>query len=60
VVRGGAVSEDPAARWSAEELRGEILRLREDMLHASGELRFEDAARLRDRLRELERLELAR
>jgi excinuclease ABC subunit B len=59
-ARGSKVSEDPAARWTVEQLRGEILRLREDMLHASSELRFEDAARLRDRLRELERLELAR
>ena len=37
-----------------------LLRLREEMLHAAEELRFEDAARLRDRLRQLEQLELAR
>jgi excinuclease UvrABC nuclease subunit len=30
------------------------------MLHAATELRFEDAARLRDRIKKLEKLELAR
>jgi len=51
---------DEAADWSGERLRGEILRVREDMLRSAGELRFEEAAKLRDRLSELERLELAR
>jgi excinuclease ABC subunit B len=51
---------DPARDWPVERLRGEIARVREDMLHAAEELRFEDAARLRDRLQELEQLELAR
>ena len=51
---------DEAASWSDDRLRGEIARLRDDMRHAAEELRFEEAARLRDRLRELERLELAR
>jgi len=48
------------AGWDAERLRGEVARLRDDMLRAASELRFEEAARLRDRLRKLERLELAR
>jgi excinuclease ABC subunit B len=56
----GARAEDQAWSWAPERLRGEIVKLREDMLHASGEMRFEDAARLRDRLRELEQLELGR
>jgi excinuclease UvrABC nuclease subunit len=37
-----------------------MAKLRDEMLHAAGEMRFEDAAKLRDRLRELEALELAR
>ncbi len=59
-ARGERVAEDPARRFSAEKLRGEILKLREDMLHAAEELRYEDAARARDRLKELEALELSR
>ncbi|HED65857.1 MAG TPA: excinuclease ABC subunit UvrB [Planctomycetes bacterium] len=51
---------DEALGWSAERLRGEIARLRDDMLHAAEELRFEEAARLRDRLGVLEELSLAR
>jgi excinuclease ABC subunit B len=58
--RGATVAEDPAAAWEPERLRGELLKLREDMNQAATELRFEDAASLRDRLRELERLELMR
>ncbi len=57
---GDRSAADPARGWSSEKLRGEILKLREDMLHAAGELRYEDAARARDRLKELEALELAR
>ena len=34
--------------------------MRADMLLAAGELRFEDATGLRDRLKELEELELSR
>jgi len=51
---------DPAREWPIERLRGEIARVREDMLHAATQLRFEDAAKLRDRLKQLEELELAR
>jgi excinuclease ABC subunit B len=60
-ARGGKVAEsDPARSWDAAKLRGEMAKLRDEMLHAAGEMRFEDAAKLRDRLRELEALELAR
>jgi excinuclease ABC subunit B len=58
--RGARVSEAPERAWSPQKLRGEILKLREEMLHAAAELRFEDAARLRDRVKQLEALELAR
>jgi excinuclease ABC subunit B len=57
---GGAGAADPAREWSTEELRGELARLRDDMRHAAEELRFEEAAKLRDRIRELEGLELSR
>ncbi len=60
-ARGGKVAEsDPARSWDAGKLRGEMAKLREEMLHAASEMRFEDAAKLRDRLRELEALELSR
>jgi excinuclease ABC subunit B len=48
------------AGWDVDKLRGELARLRDDMLRAASELRFEEAARLRDRLKRLEKLELAR
>ncbi len=51
---------DEAESWNVERLRGEIYRVREDMLRAAGELRFEEAAKLRDRLATLEKIELAR
>ena len=61
LARGGRVAEsDPALGWDAGKLRGEMAKLRDEMLHAAGEMRFEDAAKLRDRLKELEALELAR
>ncbi len=62
VALGGAskVAEDPALEWKPKRLRAEIEKLRADMLRAAGELQFEEAARLRDRLSELEALELAR
>jgi len=49
-----------ARSWDVERLRGEIARIGDEMRHAAEELRFEEAAKLRDRLRELERLELSR
>jgi len=52
--------EPAAAAMDADALRGELARLRDDMLRAATELRFEEAAALRDRLKKLERLELAR
>jgi len=62
VPAGGAskVAEDPAASWDTARLRAEIEKLRADMLRAAGELAFEEAAKARDRLRELEALELGR
>ena len=56
----GKVAEDEALTWGTPRLRGEIQKLQADMTLAAGELRFEDAASLRDRLRELEALELSR
>jgi excinuclease ABC subunit B len=46
--------------WEPAKLRGEIAKVRADMLTASRELRFEDAARMRDQLKELEDIELKR
>ena len=59
-ARGGKVAEDEARQWDTPRLRGEIQKLRADMALAAGELRFEDAASIRDRLKELEELELSR
>jgi excinuclease ABC subunit B len=60
-LRGARVAEgDPAAKWDVGRLRGEMAKLRDEMLHAAQELRFEDAAKLRDRLKQLEQLELSR
>jgi excinuclease ABC subunit B len=56
----GGAPRDEAESWDLGRLRGEILRVREDMLHAATELRFEEAAKLRDRLTRLEKLELSR
>ncbi len=58
--RGKAVAEDPAASWDADRLRGELVKLREDMRNAAEQMRFEAAAELRDRIRALEELELRR
>ena len=44
----------------ANEPHGEIEKQRADMLMAAGELRFEEAVKLRDRLNELEAIELSR
>ncbi|MFT7667729.1 MAG: excinuclease ABC subunit B [Planctomycetota bacterium] len=57
---GSKGTEDPASRWKMPRLRAEIEKLRADMLRAAGELAFEEAARVRDRLRELESMELSR
>jgi len=57
VAEGG---DDPAEGWPVERLRGEIAKLHDEMRHAADELRFEEAARMRDRLRLLERMELER
>jgi len=51
---------DEAETWPVARLRGEIEHLRADMLLAAEELRFEEAAGLRDRLNQLEDLELKR
>jgi excinuclease ABC subunit B len=48
------------AEWTPERLRGEIARAQDEMRRAAEELRFEEAAKLRDRIKRLERLELAR
>ncbi|MFT4539366.1 MAG: excinuclease ABC subunit B [Planctomycetota bacterium] len=48
------------ASWTPERLRGEVAKVRNDMLLAAKELRFEEAASLRDRLSVLETLELSR
>ena len=53
-------SEDDPRSWPTKRLRGEIARVRADMLLAANELRFEEATTLRDRLKELEEIELSR
>jgi excinuclease ABC subunit B len=62
--KGGRASDSgpdaDAWSWPADRLRGEIEKTRADMLHAASELRFEDAARLRNRLQRLEQVLLAR
>jgi len=51
---------EEADDWDAARIRGEIQRLKADMQIAAGELRYEDAAGMRDRIRKLEELELRR
>ena len=51
---------DEAESWTATELRGELARLRADMLRAAEELAFEEAASARDRIKVLERIELGK
>lgn len=53
-------SEDDPKTWPVGRLRGEIAQVRADMLLAANELRFEEATSLRDRLKVLEAVELAR
>jgi excinuclease ABC subunit B len=57
---GPEKAEDDPRGWPVQRLRGEIERTRADMLLAAGELRFEEATSLRDRLKELEEIELSR
>ncbi len=57
---GQGPAEDDPKGWPVQRLRGEIERTRADMLLAAGELRFEEATSLRDRLKELEGIELSR
>jgi excinuclease ABC subunit B len=59
---GPVLDEDEEEREAKtpELLRGEIAQLRADMQRAASELRFEEAARLRDKLRRLEKIELER
>ena len=52
--------QDEAHGWTAAELRGELARLRADMLRAAEELAFEEAASVRDRIKVLEKLELGK
>ncbi|TAJ14188.1 MAG: excinuclease ABC subunit B, partial [Planctomycetota bacterium] len=54
-----AVVEDPRL-WPPQKLRDEIESLRGQMLRAATELRYEEAASLRDRVKQLETLELSR
>jgi excinuclease ABC subunit B len=51
---------DPFHEWTTERLRGEIAKVTDDMLRAAEELRFEEAATLRDRLKTLQEAELSR
>jgi len=58
----GAVAdaEDAPSMWPTARLNGEIAKTRADMLVAANELRFEEATKLRDWLRELEDVALRR
>ena len=58
--KAGKVAEREELGWSLSRLRGEVEKVRADMHMAAQELRFEEAAKLRDRLQELQELELAR
>ncbi len=62
IPAGGAsvAAEDDPASWSPKKLRKELERVRGDMLKAAGELRFEEAAQLRDVVKRYEELELSR
>ncbi|MEM9802727.1 MAG: excinuclease ABC subunit UvrB [Planctomycetota bacterium] len=53
-------AEDDPRTWPTDRLKGEIERTRADMLLAANELRFEEATKLRDRLKELEDIALVR
>ena len=53
------VAEETGEYHTPAELRREIARLKKEMLQAAGDLEFEKAAELRDRMLALERQELA-
>jgi len=64
-AKKGGGKRDPegledAWSWPADRLRGETSKARADMLAAATELRFEDAAKLRNRLQKLEEILLKR
>ena len=51
---GACLGENPVVTGDRGEATGrEVVELEAEMLAGAGELRFEDAARLRDRIREL-------
>jgi len=52
------VAEEVLKYTSPDELRKNIRQLRKEMVLAARELRFEDAARLRDQIKELEEVEV--
>jgi excinuclease ABC subunit B len=52
------VAEEVLKYASPDELRTAVRRLRKEMVRAAKELRFEDAARLRDQIKELEEVEV--
>ena len=52
------VAEEIVKYSSPDELRATIKQLRKEMVRAAKELRFEDAARLRDQIKELEEVEV--
>jgi excinuclease ABC subunit B len=59
-ARPAAAELEDAWSWPADRLRGEIEKARADMLRSAQELRFEEAARLRDRVQKLEGVLLKR
>lgn len=56
---GGSVAESPEDYLSPKEIPKEVKRLRKEMLAAAKALDFESAAKLRDRVKKLEAMELA-
>jgi len=53
------VAEEIVKYSSPDELRATIRHLRKEMVRAAKDLRFEDAARIRDQIKELEEVEVA-
>ena len=59
--QGASLAAEPGPEtWEPAKLKKELERLRGEMYQAAAELRFEDAASLRDEVRTLEAVELAR